>query len=221
MFMLTKLSQCLPAGVDACLQGHDCQHVCVPHGDSYLCECHRGFVLNADRKSCARKFGSCCVRLSNSHPNSSPSVALAADRRRSWIHLQVSRRLDFPVVTKPKTTNCCPLSSPPLGLRACAHGHECQHICVDSNDSYTCRCHEGFVLNADQRTCSRKSSFSSNDLKVPKLQLWLPVALSCQGFSPLQDQPRAAGDTTASTVVSKMEILTFARVTRDLHLMPT
>lgn len=57
MFMLTKLSQRLPAGVDACIQGHDCQHVCVPHGDSYLCGCHRGFVLNADRKSCARKLG--------------------------------------------------------------------------------------------------------------------------------------------------------------------
>ncbi|XP_075879404.1 uncharacterized protein LOC142886272 isoform X2 [Nelusetta ayraudi] len=85
--------------VDSCAQGHDCQHVCVPHGDSYLCECHRGFVLNADRKSCAR-------------------------------------------------------------LRPCAQGHECQHICVDSDDSYTCRCHEGYALTADQRTCSRSAACS-------------------------------------------------------------
>lgn len=29
-----KLSHCLPAGADSCMQGHDCQRVCVPHGGS-------------------------------------------------------------------------------------------------------------------------------------------------------------------------------------------
>lgn len=180
MFMLTKLSQCLPAGVDACIQGHDCQHVCVPHGDSYLCECHQGFVLNADLKSCARKFGSCWLivnftQILSRQSNKIWLKCLSADRQRSWNHLQVSSWLTgFPVVTETKTKIVARYRLP-AGLHACAQGHECQHICVDSNHSYTCRCHEGYALNADQQTCSRKSTFSSNDLQVPRLQPWLPV----------------------------------------------
>lgn len=52
---VSQLCECLPPGVDSCVQGHDCQHVCVTDGDSYLCRCHEGFVLNADQKTCTRK----------------------------------------------------------------------------------------------------------------------------------------------------------------------
>ncbi|XP_053191168.1 matrilin-3-like [Scomber japonicus] len=41
------------------------------------------------------------------------------------------------------------------GLDACARGHNCQHICVNSGDSYNCQCRAGYVLNPDQKTCSR------------------------------------------------------------------
>ncbi|XP_030574811.1 matrilin-3-like [Archocentrus centrarchus] len=41
------------------------------------------------------------------------------------------------------------------GLDPCAQGHSCQHICVNSGDSYNCMCHPGYVLNLDKKTCSR------------------------------------------------------------------
>ncbi|KAL2099194.1 hypothetical protein ACEWY4_005674 [Coilia grayii] len=44
------------------------------------------------------------------------------------------------------------------GLDRCALGHDCQHICITSNFSYTCKCREGYILNADKKTCSRKEN---------------------------------------------------------------
>ncbi|KAM4723815.1 uncharacterized protein FYW61_014498 isoform 2-T2 [Anableps anableps] len=41
------------------------------------------------------------------------------------------------------------------GLDPCAQGHNCQHICVNSDDSYSCKCRPGYVLNPDKKTCSR------------------------------------------------------------------
>ncbi|XP_034756252.1 matrilin-3a isoform X1 [Etheostoma cragini] len=42
------------------------------------------------------------------------------------------------------------------GLDPCAMGHDCQHICVNSNASYYCQCRNDYILNADKKTCSRK-----------------------------------------------------------------
>ncbi|XP_055362084.1 matrilin-3a [Betta splendens] len=42
------------------------------------------------------------------------------------------------------------------GLDPCATGHDCEHICVNSNSSYYCKCRNGYVLNADKKTCSLK-----------------------------------------------------------------
>ncbi|KAM9354957.1 cartilage matrix protein-like [Pholidichthys leucotaenia] len=42
------------------------------------------------------------------------------------------------------------------GLDPCAMGHDCQHICVNSNASYYCKCRNGYILNADKKTCSLK-----------------------------------------------------------------
>ncbi|XP_072555502.1 uncharacterized protein [Paramormyrops kingsleyae] len=41
------------------------------------------------------------------------------------------------------------------GLDSCTLGHDCEQICVNSNTSYYCRCHEGYTLNEDRRTCLR------------------------------------------------------------------
>ncbi|XP_047248947.1 matrilin-3-like isoform X5 [Girardinichthys multiradiatus] len=40
------------------------------------------------------------------------------------------------------------------GLDPCAQGHNCQHMCVNSGNSYSCKCHSGYVLNPDKKTCS-------------------------------------------------------------------
>ncbi|XP_053345360.1 matrilin-3a isoform X2 [Clarias gariepinus] len=40
-------------------------------------------------------------------------------------------------------------------LGQCGIGHDCEHICVNSDSSYHCKCRRGFVLNEDKKTCSR------------------------------------------------------------------
>ncbi|GAA6087346.1 matrilin-3a [Tachysurus ichikawai] len=40
-------------GLDQCGMGHDCEHICVSSDGFYHCECRRGFVLNADKKTCS------------------------------------------------------------------------------------------------------------------------------------------------------------------------
>ncbi|KAM8736611.1 uncharacterized protein AB9X84_021986 [Acanthopagrus schlegelii] len=44
------------------------------------------------------------------------------------------------------------------GLDPCAQGHNCQHICVNNGNSYDCKCRAGYVLNTDEKTCSRSDT---------------------------------------------------------------
>lgn len=37
--------------------------------------------------------------------------------------------------------------------------HRCDHFCINTPGSYVCRCKQGYILNADQRTCSSMLSF--------------------------------------------------------------
>jgi hypothetical protein len=39
----------------------------------------------------------------------------------------------------------------------CALGNNCQHVCMNNGNSYVCQCRTGYVLNADQATCSREN----------------------------------------------------------------
>lgn len=32
--------------------------------------------------------------------------------------------------------------------------HDCQQICENTEDGYNCKCHQGFVLNDDRRSCT-------------------------------------------------------------------
>ncbi|KAM8832529.1 matrilin-3a isoform 1-T2 [Spinachia spinachia] len=42
------------------------------------------------------------------------------------------------------------------GPEPCAMGHDCEHICVNSNASHYCQCRNGYILNADKKSCSPK-----------------------------------------------------------------
>ncbi|XP_054861991.1 matrilin-3 isoform X3 [Amphiprion ocellaris] len=44
------------------------------------------------------------------------------------------------------------------GSDACAKGHNCQYICVNNGNSYSCKCRSGYVLNPDKTTCSRSDT---------------------------------------------------------------
>ncbi|KAI7805864.1 putative matrilin-3, partial [Triplophysa rosa] len=42
-------------GFDACALGHNCEHFCVNNNASYFCKCREGYVLNSDKKTCAKQ----------------------------------------------------------------------------------------------------------------------------------------------------------------------
>ncbi|XP_058471860.1 matrilin-3-like isoform X1 [Solea solea] len=124
-------------GVDACAQGHNCQHICVSSGNSYHCKCRLGYVLNPDKKTCSRSHacaqGHDCQHICVNN----------GDSYTCWC--QVGHVLNADQRT-------CSRSEP------CANGHDCQHICLNSDDSYICKCRVGYVLNTDQKTCSHSDS---------------------------------------------------------------
>ncbi|XP_049453012.1 matrilin-3-like isoform X2 [Epinephelus fuscoguttatus] len=124
-------------GLDACAQGHNCQHICVNSGNSYNCKCRNGYVLNPDKKTCSRSDsctqGNDCQHICVSNDDSYTCIC----------------RMGYILNADQKT---CSRSD------TCTQGHGCQHICVKNGDSQVCVCREGYALNADQKTCSRSDS---------------------------------------------------------------
>ncbi|KAF3844603.1 hypothetical protein F7725_007766 [Dissostichus mawsoni] len=126
----------LDVGLDTCTQGHDCQHICINNGSSYICKCQGGYVLNADQKTCSRS-DACTQGHECQH------VCLKnGDSYYCMCHEGYVLNAD---------QNTCSRSN------TCAQGHDCQHICVKNGDSHLCTCHDGYVLNGDQKMCSRKN----------------------------------------------------------------
>ncbi|XP_022606453.1 matrilin-3 [Seriola dumerili] len=123
------------SGLDACAQGHSCQHICVNSDNSYYCKCRSGYVLNPDKKTCSR-LDACAQGHDCQH--------ICINNGNSYI---CKCRVGYALNMDRKT---CSRSD------ACAHGHDCQHICVNSDDSFICQCRVGYVLNADQKTCSQE-----------------------------------------------------------------
>ncbi|XP_010738993.1 matrilin-3a isoform X2 [Larimichthys crocea] len=70
------------------------------------------------------------------------------------------------------------------GLDPCAMGHDCDHICVNSNASYYCKCRNGYILNADKKTCSLKP------VKVVEVVVEDPC--KCEARLAFQKQTQAA-----------------------------
>lgn len=117
------------AGPNACARGHDCQHRCVSSGHSYACQCRAGYVLNPDEKTCARRKLPASMDL---------VLSQGSEIHAAVVHIFFSVSFS--------------------GLDACAQGNNtCQHICISDGDSFKCKCRVGFVLNADQKSCSRKN----------------------------------------------------------------
>ncbi|XP_019110267.1 matrilin-3 isoform X3 [Larimichthys crocea] len=124
-------------GLDACAQGHNCQHICVNNGNSYNCKCRAGYVLNPDKKTCSRLGLDACAQGHDCQH-------ICTNNRNSYI---CKCRVGYVLNMDQKT---CSRSD------ACAQGHDCQHICINNGDSYNCKCRVGYVLNADQKTCSQE-----------------------------------------------------------------
>ncbi|XP_071775224.1 matrilin-3a isoform X1 [Centroberyx gerrardi] len=69
------------------------------------------------------------------------------------------------------------------GLDPCAMGHECEHVCVNSNASYYCKCRNGYILNADKKTCS---------LKQAKVEVVVVDPCKCEARLAFQKQTQTA-----------------------------
>ncbi|CAO2602551.1 Matn2 [Lemmus lemmus] len=134
---LTSVFQNKFCTVDYCASGnHGCEHECVNAESSYLCQCHEGFALNSDKKTCTRKdvcqaVDHGCEHLCVSSGESYfckclEGFRLAEDGKHC-------RRKDVCKSTR----------------------HGCEHICVNNGDFYTCQCSEGFVLAEDGKHCKR------------------------------------------------------------------
>lgn len=52
------------------------------------------------------------------------------------------------------TSMICHLFSDKDLCKAIDHG--CEHVCVNTDDSYICKCHDGFLLREDGKTCKSK-----------------------------------------------------------------
>ncbi|XP_034061914.1 matrilin-3-like isoform X4 [Gymnodraco acuticeps] len=164
-------------GLDACAQGNNCQHLCVNNGNSYNCKCREGYVLNPDKKTCARS-DTCAQGHDCQHVCVSTDDSFVCKCRMGYV-LNADQKTCSRLDTCTQGHDCqhicinngssyickcqvryvlnadqktCSRSD------ACTQGHECQHICLKNGDSYYCMCHEGYVLNADQNTCSRSNT---------------------------------------------------------------
>ncbi|XP_033980045.1 matrilin-3-like [Trematomus bernacchii] len=126
-------------GLDACAQGNNCQHLCVNNDNSYNCKCREGYVLNPDKKTCARS-DTCAQGHDCQH------ICVSTDD--SFV---CKCRMGYVLNADQKT---CSRSS----SDACPQGHNCQHICAKNGNSYICKCRVGYILNMDQKTCSRSDA---------------------------------------------------------------
>ncbi|KAM7403994.1 hypothetical protein PAMA_004420 [Pampus argenteus] len=126
-------------GLDACAQGHNCQHICVNVGDSYDCKCYAGYVLNPDKKTCS---------LADACAQGHDCQHICTNSGDSYI---CKCRVGYVLNADQKTCSR-------LDVDACAMGHDCQQICVNNGNSYNCKCRVGYVLNTDQKTCSRSDA---------------------------------------------------------------
>ncbi|NWI68208.1 MATN4 protein, partial [Todus mexicanus] len=122
-------------GVDMCLvQEHGCQHSCVSTPGSFYCECHPGYRLNMDGKTCS-------------------PIDACADGRHGCQHQCVSARGSYSCHCRAgyrlnHDKRSCSM------IDYCSFGnHSCQHECVSIPNGHYCRCRSGFTLQPDARSC--------------------------------------------------------------------
>lgn len=107
------------------------------------------------------------------------------------------------------------------GLDACAQGNDCEHICLSSGNSYTCRCQVGYVLNMDKKTCSRKELIPFTCYFARHMGVeFIDCVTTWVGVS-FQVQILVLRDMTANIYVPTTAILTAASVERDMCWIQT
>ncbi|MBN3308470.1 MATN2 protein, partial [Amia calva] len=171
--------------MDYCdLGNHGCEHDCLSTGTSYICRCQRGFILNTDGKTCRSTFPcshtlwqshkalpgigvttfslitgedicamglhGCdheCVNIEDSYIcRCSKSYLLNPDRKTCRDHIRIYLKI---------LRKCFRLNVH-SGVDHCAvNGHGCEHLCLNTDESFICQCYEGYILNDDLKSCNR------------------------------------------------------------------
>ncbi|KAK2167507.1 hypothetical protein NP493_1273g01022 [Ridgeia piscesae] len=125
---------------------HDCGQLCVNKvpgfvspGPRFLCDCNKGYRLNADEKNCTdvdecvEKSSGCEHICTNDIGNFTCSC-----------YTGYELKSDNKTCTQTDVDEC-----------ASSDTHACQHNCVNIDGGYNCSCNDGYVLNADERKCKR------------------------------------------------------------------
>ncbi|XP_023555716.1 matrilin-2 [Octodon degus] len=61
--------------------------------------------------------------------------------------------------------------------------HRCAHFCINTPGSYVCRCKQGYILNADQKTCRIQDLCALEDHACEQLCVNVPGSFVCQCYS--------------------------------------
>ncbi|NWS09082.1 MATN2 protein, partial [Motacilla alba] len=124
--------------VDHCVESnHGCEQLCLNTGDSYVCQCSEGFVINEDLKTCSR-VDHCALS-----DHGCEHLCVNGDRSYTCQCFEGYRLRNDGKTCKHKD------------ICSSVH-HGCEHVCVNTDESYICQCYEGFALREDGRTCRSK-----------------------------------------------------------------
>lgn len=100
-----------PSAADVCAPGrHDCEQVCVRDGLLYSCDCHQGYTLNPDGKTCSSK-SRLLIPAHPCPPQTPACIAIALD---VWMCLCLSGELSHLALRSKRQLYIalpCPLSA--------------------------------------------------------------------------------------------------------------
>ncbi|NXM78095.1 MATN2 protein, partial [Serilophus lunatus] len=60
--------------------------------------------------------------------------------------------------------------------------HHCDHFCINTPGSYLCRCKQGYILNADQKTCSTQDLCAVEKHACEQICVNMPGSYICQCY---------------------------------------
>ena len=128
--------ECQYADIDECSEGtHNCDQVCTNTEGSFTCSCNSGFVLNEDGHSCI-------VKPTNLHV-----IVTAPPTEQSSTYINISTlqiiQYTYNYSSNPDVDECSSSST-----------NDCDHVCTNTEGSFTCSCNSGYTLSNDGRSCN-------------------------------------------------------------------
>merc|ERR1712168_61337 len=145
-----------------CFRRGGCQHFCIrKKKGGRICKCRRGFRLHPNRRNCIR-IHPCQIRRGG-------CAHICRRRKRGWGRYCLCRN-GFKLW---RGRHCRRIHPCDLRTRG-----GCRHRCRKRGNSFDCRCHLGYRLLKDKKTCGRTGPDYRNRCKSLKLDLQIIVDAS-------------------------------------------